>query len=155
MRVYRTPLFALVAAVAAAPLPAWAMCNMRAIENRSIEDSAAYILRYADIVGIDYVTTIDNAERKQQIFEPIVLAKGEGSRFELIPTRMGRVSTNTDAYGPIQAEDGDLAFAALRKVDGGYVFSECIAATSYVKRKGSLLRAIFAQAAARAVPAKQ
>src|SRR3546814_19111271 len=81
--------------------------------------SAAYILRYADIVGIGYVTTIDNAERKQQIFEPVVLAKGEGSRFELIPTRIGRVGTQTDAYGPIQAENGDLAFAALRKVDGG------------------------------------
>src|SRR3546814_1248473 len=107
--------------------------------------SAAYILRYADIVGIGYVTTIDNAERKQQIFEPVVLAKGEGSRFELIPTRIGRVGTQTDAYGPIQAENGDLAFAALRKVDGGYVFSECIAATWHVKRKGPLLRAIDRQ----------
>ncbi|RIA44189.1 hypothetical protein DFR49_2427 [Hephaestia caeni] len=144
-----------VAVAAAAPSPAWAMCDMRMIENRSIEDSAAYILRYADVVGIGYVTTIDNAERKQQIFEPVVLAKGEGSRFELIPTRIGRVGTHTDAYGPIQAEDGDLAFAALRKVDSGYVFSECIAATWYVKRKGPLLRAIFAQAAARAIPAKQ
>src|SRR3546814_17219413 len=79
---------------------------------------------------------------------------GEGSRFELIPTRIGRVGTQTDAYGPIQAENGDLAFAALRKVDGGYVFSECIAATWHVKRKGPLLRAIFPPAA-RAVPAKQ
>src|SRR3546814_18035304 len=84
---HRTTLLAWAAAVAAAPLPAWVMCDMRVIENRSIEDSAAYILRYADIVGIGYVTTIDNAERKQQIFAPVVLAKGEGSRFELIPTR--------------------------------------------------------------------
>src|SRR3546814_4808480 len=112
------------------------MCDMRVIENRSIEDSAAYILRYADIVGIGYVTTIENAERKQQIFEPVVLAKGEGSRFELIPKRIGRVGTETDAYGPIQAENGGLAVGARRKVDGGYVFSECFCADWEVRRQG-------------------
>src|SRR3546814_11521846 len=127
---------------------------MSANESRNREDGAAYILRYGDIVGVGYRTTSADAERKQQILEPGVLAKGGGSRFELIPTRTGGVGTQTDAYGPIQAENGDLAFAALRKVDGGYVFSECIAATWHVKRKGPLLRAIFAQAA-RAVPAKQ
>ena len=125
---------------------------MRAIERRSVEDSAAYVLKYADVVGIGYVTTIYNAERKQQIFEPVVLAKGNGSRFGLIPTRIGRVRTHTDAHGPIPAEDGDLAFAALRKVDGGYVFSECIAATWHLKRGGPLLRAIFAQVGAPATP---
>src|SRR3546814_15628112 len=105
-------------------------------------------------VGFGCVTTLEEAERKQRIFGAVVLARVEWSRFERIPTRIGRVGTQTGAYGPSQAENGDLACAALRKVDGGYVFSECIAATWHVKRKGPLLRAIFAQAA-RSVPAKQ
>src|SRR3546814_2540169 len=46
---HRTTLLALAAAVAAAPLPAWAMCDMRVIENRSIEDSAAYKIGRAHV----------------------------------------------------------------------------------------------------------
>src|SRR3546814_12878259 len=83
---HRTTLLALAAAVAAAPLPAWAMCDMRVIETRSIEDSAAYIRSSAETLGIGYATTIDHAAPTQQNFQLVLLPQGEGSRCDLLPS---------------------------------------------------------------------